>query len=148
MKINKLLVGLLTSVTLVAGAAQAAELSVVSGDTGTGLEFLRGQLDKFEADTGHTVTIVPMPSSTTDQFGQYKLWLAAGNTDIDVYQTDVIWAPQLADQFLDLSEAAKDVVGDHFPSIIESQTVDGKLVAMPAFTDAPALFYQIGRAHV
>jgi ABC-type sugar transport system, periplasmic component len=120
----------------------AAELSIVSGDTGNGLEFLRGQLDKFEAATGHTVTIVPMPSSTTDQFGQYKLWLAAGNTDIDVYQTDVIWAPQLADQFLDLSEAAKDVVGDHFPSIIESQTVNGKLVALPAFTDAPALYYR------
>ena len=65
MKINKLLVGLMMSVTLVAGAAQAAELSIVSGDTGTGLEFLRSQLDKFEADTGNTVTIVPMPSSTT-----------------------------------------------------------------------------------
>jgi trehalose/maltose transport system substrate-binding protein len=142
MKINKLLVGLLTSVTLVAGAAQAAELSIVSGDTGNGLAFLRSQLDKFEADTGNTVTIVPMPSSTTDQFGQYRLWLAAGNTDIDVYQTDVIWAPQLADQFLDLTDAAKDVVGDHFPSIIESQTVDGKLVALPAFTDAPALYYR------
>ena len=142
MKINKLLVGLMMSVTLVAGAAQAAELSIVSGDTGTGLEFLRSQLDKFEADTGNTVTIVPMPSSTTDQFGQYKLWLAAGNTDIDVYQTDVIWAPQLADQFLDLTEAAKDVVGEHFPSIIESQTVNGKLVALPAFTDAPALYYR------
>ncbi|QQR37387.1 ABC transporter substrate-binding protein [Devosia oryziradicis] len=142
MKINKLLVGLLTSVTLVAGAAQAAELSIVSGDTGNGLAFLRSQLDKFEAETGNTVTVVPMPSSTSDQFGQYKLWLAAGNTDIDVYQTDVIWAPQLADQFLDLTDAAKDVVGNHFPSIIESQTVDGKLVALPAFTDAPALFYR------
>src|SRR6218665_389210 len=143
MKINKLLVaGLLASVTLVAGAAQAAELSIVSGDTGNGLAFLRSQLDKFEAETGNTVTVVPMPSSTSDQFGQYKLWLAAGNADIDVYQTDVIWAPQLADQFLDLTEAAKDVVGNHFPSIIESQTVDGKLVAMPAFTDAPALFYR------
>jgi len=142
MKINKLLVGLMMSVTLVAGAAQAAELSIVSGDTGNGLAFLRSQLDKFEAETGNTVTVVPMPSSTSDQFGQYKLWLAAGNADIDVYQTDVIWAPQLADQFLDLTEAAKDVVGNHFPSIIESQTVDGKLVAMPAFTDAPALFYR------
>ncbi|MGB3339570.1 MAG: ABC transporter substrate-binding protein [Devosia sp.] len=142
MKINTLLVGLLTSVTLVAGVAQAAELSVVSGDTGNGLAFLQEQLDKFEADTGHTVTVVPMPSSTTDQFGQYRLWLAAGNTDIDVYTTDVIWAPQLADQFLDLTEAAKDVVSQHFPSIIESQTVDGKLVAIPAFTDAPALFYR------
>ena len=142
MKINNLLVGLLTSVTLVMGSAQAAELSVVSGDTGNGLAFLRSQLDKFEADTGNTVTIVPMPSSTSDQFGQYRLWLAAGNTDIDVYQTDVIWAPQLADQFLDLTEAAAGVVGDHFPSIIESQTVDGKLVALPAFTDAPALYYR------
>ncbi|MDP2780162.1 ABC transporter substrate-binding protein [Devosia sp.] len=142
MKMNTLLVGLLTSVTLVMGTAQAAELSMVSGDTGTGLEFLRGQLDKFEADTGNTVTIVPMPSSTSDQFGQYRLWLAAGNADIDVYQTDVIWAPQLAEQFLDLTDAAKDVVGEHFPSIIESQTVDGRLVAMPAFTDAPALYYR------
>lgn len=142
MKINKLLVGLLTSVTLVVGSAQAAELSIVSGDTGNGLAFLRSQLDKFEAETGNKVTVVPMPSSTSDQFGQYRLWLAAGNTDIDVYQTDVIWAPQLADQFLDLTEAAKDVVGQHFPSIIESQTVDGKLVALPAFTDAPALFYR------
>ncbi|HEY0034972.1 MAG TPA: ABC transporter substrate-binding protein [Devosia sp.] len=142
MKINKLLAGLLTSVTLVAGAAQAAELSIVSGDTGNGLEFLQAQLERFTADTGHTVTIVPMPSSTTDQFGQYRLWLAAGNTDIDVYTTDVIWAPQLADQFLDLTDAAKDVVAGHFPSIIESQTVDGKLVAIPAYTDAPALFYR------
>jgi trehalose/maltose transport system substrate-binding protein len=142
MKINKKLVGLLTSVTLVAGAAQAAELSIVSGDTGNGLAFLQEQLDKFEERTGHTVTVVPMPSSTTDQFGQYRLWLAAGNTDIDLYTTDVIWAPQLADQFLDLPEAAAGVVGDHFPSIIESQTVDGKLVALPAYTDAPALFYR------
>ena len=141
MTLNKMLVAMLASVTLVAGA-HAADLAIVSGDTGNGLAFLRGQLDKFEASTGNKVTIVPMPSSTTDQVGQYKLGLAAGNTDIDVYQTDVIWAPQLADQFLDLSDAAKDVVGQHFPSIIESQTVGGKLVAMPAFTDAPALYYR------
>lgn len=142
MKINKLLAGLLTSVTLVAGAAQAAELSIVSGDTGTGLAFLQSELDIFTEETGHTVTIVPMPSSTSDQFGQYRLWLAAGNADIDVYTTDVIWAPQLADQFLDLTEAAADVMDEHYPSIIESQTVDGKLIAIPGYTDAPALFYR------
>ena len=83
-----------------------------------------------------------MPSSTTDQFGQYKLWLAAGNTDIDVYMTDVIWAPQLADQFVDLTAAAGEVAKTHFPSIVESQTVNGKLVAMPYFTDAPALYFR------
>ena len=142
MKFKTLLAGLLSGVTLLATAASAADLAIVSGDTGNGLAFLRSQLDVFEKETGNKVTVVPMPSSTTDQFGQYRLWLAAGNTDIDVYQTDVIWAPQLADQFLDLTDAAKDVVGQHFPSIIESQTVNGKLVALPAFTDAPALYYR------
>jgi trehalose/maltose transport system substrate-binding protein len=142
MRMKSLIAALLASATLGVMAAQAADLSIVSGDTGNGLEFLRSQLDRFEAETGNKVTVVPMPSSTTDQFGQYKLWLAAGNSDIDVYQTDVIWAPQLADQFLDLTDAAKDVVANHFPSIIESQTVNGKLVALPAFTDAPALYYR------
>ena len=142
MTLKNLMIGMLTSVTLVGGAAQAAELSIVSGDTGTGLQFLQSELDIFEEETGHTVTIVPMPSSTSDQFGQYRLWLAAGNSDIDVYTTDVIWAPQLADQFLDLTEAAADVVGEHYPSIIESQTVNGSLVAIPGYTDAPALFYR------
>jgi trehalose/maltose transport system substrate-binding protein len=142
MKMKTLLAGLLTSVALTGTLAQAAELSIVSGDTGTGLAFLQSELDIFQEQTGHTVTIVPMPSSTSDQFGQYRLWLAAGNADIDVYQTDVIWAPQLAEQFVDLSEAAAEVIDEHFPSVIESQTVEGRLVAIPGFTDAPALFYR------
>src|SRR5215213_828146 len=128
--------------TMLATPAFAAELAMVSGDTGNGLQVLRDMLDQFEQETGNKVTVVPMPSSTTDQFGQYRLWLAAGNSDIDVYQTDVIWAPQLASQLVDLTAATKDVVATHFPSIIQSQTVDGKLVALPIFTDAPALYYR------
>jgi trehalose/maltose transport system substrate-binding protein len=143
MKIKMLLASLMTSVTLVAGAAQAAELTIVLGDTGTGLTFLQSQLERFkEVHPEHNVTIVPMPSSTTDQFAQYRLWLAAGNSDVDVYTTDVIWAPQLSDHFVDLTAAAADTIDQYFPAIVESQTVDGKLVALPQFTDAPALYYR------
>lgn len=141
MKRSPILLALAAGMML-AGSASAVELAIVSGAVGNDLEVLRRQLDRFQEQSGHTVSIVSMPPSTTDQFGQYKLWLAAQNADIDVYRTDVIWAPQLADQFLDLSEAAADVAKDHFPSIIESQTVDGKLVALPFFTDAPALYYR------
>ncbi|MFO1144688.1 MAG: ABC transporter substrate-binding protein [Amaricoccus sp.] len=128
--------------TLWATAAFAVNVNFVSGATGRDIDLMRELVKPWEASTGNTVTIVPMPSSTTDQFAQYRLWLAAGNADIDVYQTDVIWAPQLSDSFVDLTEAAADVVKDHFPSIIASQTVDGKLVALPIFTDAPALYYR------
>ncbi len=125
-----------------AGTAMAAEITYVSGAVGNAVANFDALVQPWEDATGHTVTLVPMPASTTDQFGQYRLWLAAGNPDIDVYQTDVIWAPQLADHFVDLTEAAKDLAPLHFPSIIESQTVDGKLVALPIFTDAPALYYR------
>ena len=141
MRAKSILAGLLAT-TLICSGAFAADLSIVSGDTGNGREFLRKQLDRFEKETGNKVKIVAMPANSSDQFGQYRLWLAAGNTDIDVYRTDVIWAPQLADQFLDLTEAMKDVVDQHFPSMIQSQTVDGKLVAMPMYTDAPAFYYR------
>ncbi|MBL4785090.1 MAG: ABC transporter substrate-binding protein [Cohaesibacteraceae bacterium] len=128
--------------SLMTTTAFAAELAIVAGATGKSIEMLRTQLDAFEAKSGHKVSIVTMPSSTTDQFGQYKLWLAAENADIDIYRTDVIWAPQLAKHLVDLTQATKDVVGDHFDAIIESQTVNGKLVALPLFTDAPALYYR------
>lgn len=141
MKLKSIAGGLLLG-ALLAGSASAATLNIVNGDTGGNLQWLRGVLDEYQKTSGDTVNIVPMPSSTTDQFGQYKLWLAAGNSDVDVYQTDVIWAPQLADQFVDLTDAAKDVAKDFFPSIIESQTANGKLVAIPFFTDAPALYYR------
>ena len=142
MKRTSFFAAMLLGTALSLGSAMAANLAIVSGATGGDLKFMRDQLDVWEKSSGNRVTITPMPSSTTDQFGQYRLWLAAGNADIDVYQTDVIWAPQLADQFLDLTAATKDVAGSHFPSIIESQTVNGKLVALPIFTDAPALYYR------
>jgi len=144
-RMNNRLVSIVFSavgVLSVTNASIAAEITYVSGAVGNAIEEFKTIVKPWEEATGHTAKIVPMPASTTDQFGQYRLWLAAGNKDIDVYQTDVIWAPQLADHFVDLSAAAKDLAGEHFPSIIESQTVNGKLVALPIFTDAPALYYR------
>jgi trehalose/maltose transport system substrate-binding protein len=142
MKLKTMFAGLVAGTVLMGGMASAATINFVSGATGNDLAIFQELVKPWEEKTGNKVNVVPMPSSTSDQFGQYRLWLAAGNTDIDLYQMDVIWAPQLADQFVDLTEAAKDIAPLHFPSIIESQTVNGKLVAMPLFTDAPALYYR------
>jgi len=122
--------------------AFAVELKYVSGAVGNAVANFDSLVQPWEDATGHTVSLVPMPASTTDQFGQYRLWLAAGNEDIDLYQLDVIWAPQLAEQFIDMSGIAAYMMAKHFPSIVESQTVDGRLVALPIFTDAPALYYR------
>lgn len=129
-------------VSILASAAGAVNVNLVSGSVGADISVYQDLVKPWEEKTGNKVTFVPMPSSTTDQFAQYKLWLAAGNKDIDVYLVDVIWAPQLSNQFVDLTKAFEPVAKDHFPSIVASQTVDGKLVAAPFFTDAPALYYR------
>ncbi|MCT8997275.1 ABC transporter substrate-binding protein [Chelativorans intermedius] len=134
--------GVAACALLAVAGARAAEVNYAAGITGNAVQVFEELVAPWEEATGHDARLVPMPASTTDQFGQYRLWLAAQNKDIDLYQTDVIWAPQLAEHFVDLKEAAGDLVEKHFPSIIESQTVDGRLVALPLFTDAPALYYR------
>ena len=130
------------ALALSASALGATELNIVHGAVGKDQEVLRAALDRFEAETGHTVNIVSMPERTTDQFAQFKLWLSAGSTDIDVYRLDVIWAPQLADHFIDLTEATADIIDQYVPAAVESQTVDGKLIGLPMFLGAPALYYR------
>ena len=126
---------------LATGAA-AADLSIVAGSVGNDLQILRQELDQFQDQTGHKVDIVSMPSSSTDQFAQYRLWLSAQNQDIDVYWTDVIWAPQLAEHFVDLKSAMEGEIDQFIPEIVQSQTVEDKLIAVPMYTDAPALYYR------
>mgnify|MGYP000347898552 CR=1 FL=1 len=84
--VKSALVAAISSATL----AQAAEVSFVSGAVGKDIEVLKELVKPWEQQTGNTINVVTMPPSTTDQFAQYRLWLAAGNSDIDVYQTDVI----------------------------------------------------------
>ncbi len=141
MKLSRLMPAVALS-ALFCGQAFAVELSLVAGSVGKDISELRQQLDDYEKQSGNTVKLVEMPASSTDQFGQYRLWLSAENADIDVYRTDVIWAPQLAAGFVDLSDAMKDMAAEQIPSTIASQTVDGKLVAFPIYTDAPALYYR------
>ncbi|WP_374730037.1 ABC transporter substrate-binding protein [Nitratireductor rhodophyticola] len=142
MKSLKTLATAIIGSSLLMYSASAAELNIVHGAIGKDNEVLRAELDRFEEQTGHTVNIVSMPESTTDQFGQYKLWLAAQSSDIDVYRIDVIGAPQIAEHFIDLKEHTKDIIGDFVPAAVESQTVGDKLVALPMFLGAPALYYR------
>ena len=96
--------------SLWASSAFAVNVNLVSGSVGADIAVYQELVKPWEEKTGNKVTFVPMPASTTDQFAQYKLWLAAGNKDIDVYLVDVIWAPQLSEQFLDLTPAFAPVV--------------------------------------
>jgi trehalose/maltose transport system substrate-binding protein len=132
----------IAAMALTGTMAGAVELRVAAGDTGDALLLLREHLDRFEQATGHKVSVIEMPSSTTDQLAQYRIWLADERPDLDVLFIDVVWSGLLAAHLRDLSDTAAGVIDQHIPEIVASQTVDGRLVAIPYYTDAPALYYR------
>lgn len=122
--------------------ASAAQINIVFGSIGGIVDFTRKEIDRFEAQTGHTVQIVQMPHHATDQFAQYKTWLSAQTEDVDVYQVDVIWAPQVARHFVDLKSAMGDEINEFHPPVAQSQTVNGRLIAVPLYTGTGMLYYR------
>jgi ABC-type glycerol-3-phosphate transport system substrate-binding protein len=90
-----------------------------------------------------TIEVLSTPDLANDRLGLYLQFFEAQSSEVDVYQIDVIWPGDLAEHMVDLNEyGAADVAGEHFPAIITNNTVDGKLIGIPWFTDAGLLYYR------
>ncbi|MCK6425733.1 MAG: ABC transporter substrate-binding protein [Burkholderiaceae bacterium] len=140
-KLSALFVG--TLVALGAGtAAQAATLTISCGSVGQDFEFCKKHTEEWAKKTGHTVKLFTLPQSTTDLLGLYRQMFAARSADVDIINVDVVWPGMIKDHLIDLKPYSKGVEKEHFPSIVANNTVDGKLIAMPWFTDAGLLYYR------
>ncbi|MGV2932884.1 ABC transporter substrate-binding protein [Vreelandella venusta] len=133
----------LASLASATGSAQAAELTISCGAVGAELTLCQEGVSAWEEKTGHSVDVVSTPNSSTERLSLYQQILSANSSDIDVMQIDVVWPGLLANHLLDLSEVlGEDAAAGHFDTIITNNTIDGRLVAMPWFTDAGVLYYR------
>mgnify|MGYP000986796115 FL=1 len=147
MRTKMAIVSLLIGLLLVSGIALAAEpvqITVATGAVGQELEISREAAARYmELHPDVKVTVLDTPDMVQDRLGLYLQFFEAQSSEVDVYQVDVIWPGDLAEHFLDLYEyGGKEVADLHFPEIVENNTVDGKLVAIPWFTDAGLLYYR------
>lgn len=125
------------------GSAQAqVTIAISCGAVGAEYEICKAGVEAWEAKTGNKVNVVSTPNSSTERLALYQQLLAAGASDIDVFQIDVIWPGILANHLIDLTPHMGDAPAEHFQAIIENNTVAGSLVAMPWFTDAGVLYYR------
>jgi len=91
------------------------------------------------------VTYREMPTDTGQYFDKLQTEFQAGQSDIDVIGGDIIWAAQFAANqwVVDLSDRfPKSDQSKYLPAPIEGLTYDGKIWAVPWFTDAGMLFYR------
>jgi len=119
---------------------QGQSIQVVLGADGPGAAYDDAAAAKFSEITGAQVEVIRGDQSATDRLSTYLQQLNAG-AGPDVLQIDVIWPGILADYAADLKPSIPDI-DQFFPAIVENNTVGGKLVGVPWFTDAGLLYYR------
>jgi trehalose/maltose transport system substrate-binding protein len=131
----------------VANAAQAkqyagAKLTYYADPSGIGNQLDVALAQKFSQDTGINVNVVGKPTSATENYSTYQRFFQAQSPDLDVMMIDVIWPSAFAQHLVDLNPKLGDQAKKAFPSIVENNTVGGKLVGFPYFGDFGMLFYR------
>ncbi len=112
-------------------------------DVGEGGRWTKALAQEWAEKTGNKLVYVSRPNDATATLQQFQQYWAAHSPDVDVYMIDVIWPGIAAPHAVDLKKYFKeDEINQHFPKIIQNNTVKGQLVAMPFFTDAGLLFYR------
>jgi trehalose/maltose transport system substrate-binding protein len=121
---------------------QGSTITVVLGADGPGTPWEDAVIAKFTEATGITVNRIAGAQSATERLAQYLQQWGAQSADVDVYMIDVIWPGIAAAHAADLNPAMSETIGNYFPAIVENNTVDGKLVGVPWYTDAGLLYYR------
>jgi trehalose/maltose transport system substrate-binding protein len=101
-------------------------------------------LGRFTQQTGIRVEFLPAPETAVEQLATWRKLLERGPKGPDVYSMDVIWPGVLADNLLDLrAYIPEEEIQAHFPELIANNTVNGRLVALPANLNEGMLFYRV-----
>ena len=141
---KKVLAGLVTTAALITPTLASAEtLRIACGSLGMERELCAQGAEAWAKKTGHTVEFTSMSTDVSQELATLQQLMAAGSGDLDVARVDIIWPGLVANHFIDLKPHVPDeVLKQHFPSIVQNNIVNGKLVAMPWYTDAGLLYYR------
>jgi trehalose/maltose transport system substrate-binding protein len=128
---------------LAATARAEVTISISCSSLGIEQQLCQSGSEAWAQATGNKVKLVPTPADANERLALYQTLLAAQAKDIDVLQIDVIWPAVLAPHLVDLSAMLSEQDrADHFKVLIDNNTVDGQLVAVPWFVDAGLLYYR------
>ncbi|MBX3606074.1 MAG: ABC transporter substrate-binding protein [Piscinibacter sp.] len=128
--------------TGITAGAGAATLTISCGSNAADAEYCGKFAQEWGRRNGHTVKMYSAPASATDNLALLRQQFAAKSSDIDVILIDVVWPGVIKDHLVDLKPYSQGAEARHFPAIVANNTVDGRLVGMPWYTDAGLLYFR------
>jgi len=125
-----------------AASVSAATITIACGASAPEIESCMKHAQAWARKTGHTVRNYTQPGSATAALAVYRQLFAAKSSDIDIIRVDIIWPGILKDHLVDLKPYSQGQEAEHFPAIVANNTVNGKLLGMPWYTDTGLLYYR------
>jgi trehalose/maltose transport system substrate-binding protein len=126
-----------------AAAIGGETIRIACPAVGIEYELCREGADAWAQQTGNSVELIQTPNLADERLALFQQLLSSESPDIDVMQIDVIWPGILGQYFADLGPlVAEEERAQHFPPMLEANTVDGQLKALPLFGDAGLLYYR------
>jgi trehalose/maltose transport system substrate-binding protein len=145
---------ILTMALSISGAAAQSDFDCLTEEEVT-ITFIgdpAGSHPDAEADTierfmelcpNITVERVPGDANVQNLLAVYLTGFEQESADLDVIRVDVIWPGLLAEHLLDLNDfVSQEQVDSYLPALIENDTVDGRLVALPLRIGFGMLYYR------
>ncbi|CAN5319943.1 ABC transporter substrate-binding protein [soil metagenome] len=120
--------------------AEAVSITLYTDSVGKHFDISKQLAADFEKESGVHVNIHEAPQSTTESLAEVQKFLSAKSADFDVVVIDVVWPGLLKDHLIDLTGVVD--TKDFFPAMIENNTISGKLLAIPFYSDAGILYYR------
>tara|TARA_R110002050_G_scaffold57442_1_gene129511 strand:- start:74838 stop:76139 length:1302 start_codon:yes stop_codon:yes gene_type:complete len=149
---KKLLVGLLFLGLIVGGYFYFADgednsdndaVTITCGMVGLEHKTCKEGVALWEKKTGKKAKILPAPNGSNERLTIFQQYLAAGDASIDIYQVDVVWPGLLENHLEDLKKyIPQEELDTYIPTLIENNTVNGRLVAMPWFIQVGFMYYR------
>lgn len=132
---------LLSAAILMPAFANATELNLFVSSQHQP-ELWREVLDRFEAENPGVTVNIEQGGNTSEAQSQYlNTILSARDDSLDVMILDIVRPAQFAAAGWTRPVTGVDMSA-YLPAYAEANTIDGKVVALPAFADAMFLFYR------
>jgi trehalose/maltose transport system substrate-binding protein len=126
------------------GTDEEVTITFIGDPAGSHPEAEAATIERFmEICPNITVERVPGDANVQNLLAVYLTAFEQQSSDFDVIRVDVIWPGLLAEHLLDMSEyVPQEQVDSYLPALVQNDTVDGRLVALPLRIGFGMLYYR------
>lgn len=126
------------------GTDEEVTITFIGDPAGSHPEAEAATIERFmEICPNITVDRVPGDANVQNLLAVYLTAFEQQSSDFDVIRVDVIWPGLLAEHLLDMNEyVSQEQVDSYLPALIQNDTVDGRLVALPLRIGFGMLYYR------